>query len=171
MKNKLTLSTDRKSANEGDFIEIKWNCEACPDSLSLTIDSGYKCDTIAVADSGSTRIAMSRSTGKTRITLRGVIAGKKVSECVEVRIKNSKSSKSATPSGIGRVKMWKEKLQAGWYVFRAQMKYWWISRKKWQKALWIALIVLWFALLISSVTNRPDKNVSPDKVQTAYIIG
>lgn len=65
MKKILTLSVDRKSASEGDFIDICWNCDACPDSLSLTIDSGYKCDTIPVADSGSTRIAMSHSKGKT----------------------------------------------------------------------------------------------------------
>lgn len=83
MNNRLSLSTDRKSASEGEFIDIKWNCDACPDSLLLTIDSGYKCDTIAVADSGSTRIAMSRSKGRTTITLKAVISGKKVSESID----------------------------------------------------------------------------------------
>lgn len=165
MKSRLTLSTDRKSASEGEFIEIKWNCDACPESLSLTIDSGYKCDTIAVADSGSTRIAMSRSKGKTVITLKGVISGKKVSETVDIRIRNS-----SRKSGKGGMKMWKEKIQAGWYVFRAQMKYWWLSQKKWQKALWIALLALWLGLLISSFVDRPDKNMPSGDTSTAYII-
>lgn len=169
MKNKLSLSTDRKSASEGEFIDIKWNCDACPDSLLLTIDSGYKCDTIAVADSGSTRIAMSRSKGKTTITLKAVISGKKVSESVDVRIKNAKTSRQAKGTGISKLKLWKEKLQAGWYVYRAQVKYWWLSRKKWQKALWIALLALWLGMLISSLTSKPKVTAPSGETQTSSI--
>ena len=51
MKSKLTLSTDRKAAYEGEYIEIKWGCEACPDSLFLELDSGYEQYSFAVADS------------------------------------------------------------------------------------------------------------------------
>ena len=40
MKSRLILTTDRKSASEGDYIEIRWACDACPDSLYLAIDSG-----------------------------------------------------------------------------------------------------------------------------------
>lgn len=169
MKNKLSLSTDRKSASEGEFIDIKWNCDACPDSLLLTIDSGYKCDSIAVADSGSTRIAMSRSKGKTTITLKAVISGKKVSESIDVRIKNTKTSRPAKGTGISKLKLRKEKLQAGWYVYRAQVKYWWLSRKKWQKALWIALLVLWLGMLFASLTGKPKASVPNDQTQTASI--
>ena len=169
MKNKLSLSTDRKSAAEGEFIDIKWNCDACPDSLMLSIDSGYKCDTIAVADSGSTRIALSCSKGKTTITLKAVISGKKVSESVNVRVKNANTAKSPKGSGISQLKLWKEKLQAGWYVYRAQVKYWWLSRKKWQKALWIALLALWLGMLISSLTNKPKVSAPSGEMQTASI--
>ena len=170
MKKKLSLSTDRKSASEGEFIEIKWNCDACPDSLLMTIDSGYKCDTIAVADSGITRIVMSRSKGKTVITLKAVISGKKVTESVDIRIKNIKGTTARATSGISRTKIWKEKMLAKWYVFRAQMKYWWLSQKKWQKALWIALLALWLGLLLSSIGRKPEVNVSSDQVQTACLM-
>lgn len=170
MKSKLILSTDRKSASEGEFVEIRWNCDSCPDSLSLTIDSGYKCDTIPVADSGSTRIAMGRSKGKTKITLKGVISGKKESESIDIRIRNIKTGGDTGQTAAGRLKMWKEKLQAGWYVFRAQTKYWWLSQKKWQKALWIALLALWLGLLFASIGNRHDKETSIENSQTAYII-
>ena len=61
MKNKLTLSTDRKSAAEGEYIEIKWACDACPDSLYLSFDSGYEKYGMAVADNGTTRIPVKRS--------------------------------------------------------------------------------------------------------------
>ena len=171
MKNQLTLSTDRKSAHEGEFVEIKWTCDACPDSLHLVIDSGYDKYSIAVADSGKTCIPMKRSKGKTTIILNASISNKKVSKCVEVRIKNTKSARPADRSGISRLKMWKEKIQAGWYVYRAQLKYWWLSRKKWQKALWIALLALWLGMLISSLGNRPDKQTTPTEFMTAHVIG
>ena len=167
MKNKLTLSTDRKSAAEGEYIEIRWACDACPDSLYLAFDTGYEKFSMAVADTGSTRIPMKRSKGKTTITLNALIGNKKESKSVDIRIKNAKSSRLAKVSGISRMKMWKEKLQAGWYVYRANLKYWWLSRKKWQKALWIALLVLWLSMFISSLTSKPKVSVPNGEMQTA----
>ena len=155
----MTLSTDRKSASEGEYLDIRWECNACPDSLYLSVDSGYQQYSIAVADNGSTRLAMGRSKGKTTISLTGVISGKKVTESVEIRIRNRKESRKA----------FGEKMQAKWYVFRAQMKYWWISQKKWQKALWIALLVLWLGLLFSSIGRKPEVKVSSDQVQTVCL--
>lgn len=156
----MTLSTDRKSASEGEYLDIRWECNACPDSLYLSVDSGYQQYIIAVADNGSTRLAMGRSKGKTTISLTGVISGKKVTESVEIRIRNRKESRKA----------FGEKMQAKWYVFRAQMKYWWISQKKWQKALWIALLVLWLGLLFSSIGRKPEVKVSSDQVQTVCLM-
>ena len=155
----MTLSTDRKSASEGEYLDIRWECNACPDSLYLSVDSGFQQYSIAVADNGSTRLAMGRSKGKTTISLAGVISGKKVTESVEIRIRNRKESRKA----------FGEKMQAKWYVFRAQMKYWWISQKKWQKALWIALLVLWLGLLFSSIGRKPEVKVSSDQVQTVCL--
>lgn len=159
MKKQMTLSTDRKSASEGEYLDIRWECNACPDSLYLSVDSGFQQYSIAVADNGSTRLAMGRSKGKTTISLAGVISGKKVTESVEIRIRNRKESRKA----------FGEKMQAKWYVFRAQMKYWWISQKKWQKALWIALLVLWLGLLFSSIGRKPEVKVSSDQVQTVCL--
>ena len=170
MKNKLTLSTDRKSAVEGDYIEVSWTCDACPDSLYLAYDSGSERYSMAVADSGTTRILIRKSDGKAVFTLNALIGNKKVSKSVEVKIKKAKSARPAKVSGISRMKMWKEKLQAGWHVYRAQVKYWWLSRKKWQKALWIALLALWLGMLISSFGNRPQKQTPPAEVQTAYLM-
>ena len=169
MKNKLSLSTDRKSAAEGEYIEIKWACDACPDSLYLAFDSRYEKYGMAVADNGTTRIPVKRSNGKMTITLNAVISTKKVSKSVDVKVKNAKSARPAKGSGISRMKLWKEKLQAGWYVFRAQLKYWWLSRKKWQKALWIALLALWLGMLISSLTSKPKVSVPDVQTQTASI--
>ena len=170
MKNKLTLSTDRKSAAEGEYIEIKWACDACPDSLCLAYDSGSERYSMAVADSGTTRILIRKSDGKAVFTLNALIGNRKESKSVEVKVKKAKAARPAKVSGISRMKMWKEKLQAGWYVYRANLKYWWLSRKKWQKALWIALLALWLGMLISSFGNRPQKQTAPAEVQTAYLM-
>ena len=169
MKNKLTLSTDRKSAAEGDYIEVSWACDACPDSLYLAYDSGSERYSMAVADSGTTRILIRKSDGKAVFTLNAMIGNRKESQSVEVKIKKAKSARPAKVSGISRMKMWKEKLQAGWYVYRANLKYWWLSRKKWQKALWIALLALWLGMLISSLASKPKVTVPCDETQTASI--
>lgn len=170
MKKQMTLSTDRKSASEGEYLDIRWECNACPDSLYLSVDSGYQQYSIAVADNGSTRLAMGRSKGKTTISLIGVISGKKVTESVEIRIRNRKESRKTKAPLSARMKAFGEKMQAKWYVFRAQCKYWWISQKKWQKALWIALLVLWLGMLIASFGNKPEPKASSDQVQTAYLM-
>lgn len=169
MKSKLSLSTDRKSASEGEYIEIRWSCDACPDSLYLSIDSGCVQYNIAVSDSGTTRISVPKSNGKMTVKLIGVISGKKVTESLDVRVKSAKNKKSKAPLS-SRLKLFKEKMQAKWYVFRAQLKYWWLSRKKWQKALWIALLAMWIGMLIASFGNKPVPKVSSDQVQTAYLM-
>ena len=168
MKSRLILTTDRKSASEGEYIEIRWACDACPDSLYLAIDSGCTQYNIAVSDSGTTRIPVPRSNGKMTVKLIGVISGKKVTESIDVRVKATKKAGTKVPLS-SRMKMFGEKMKAKWYVFRANMKYWWLSQKKWQKALWIALLALWLGLLFSSIGRKPEVKVSSDQVQTAYI--
>ena len=168
MKKQMTLSTDRKSVSEGEYIEIKWACDACPDSLYLAIDSERTQYSIAVSDSGTTRIPVPKSNGKMTVKLIGIISGKKVTESVEIRVKTAKQSKLKAPLSV-RMKMFGEKMKAKWYVFRANMKYWWLSQKKWQKALWIVLLALWLGLLFSSIGNRQEPKVSSDQIQTAYI--
>ena len=169
MKSRLILTTDRKSASEGEYIEIRWACDACPDSLYLAIDSGCTQYSIAVSDSGTTRIPIPKSNGKMTVKLIGVISGKKVTESIDVRVKSTKKAETKAPLS-SRMKMFGEKIKAKWYVFRAQMKYWWLSQKKWQKALWIALLALWLGLLFSSIGRKPEVKGAYDQVQTAYLI-
>ena len=169
MKSKLNLSTDRKSAFEGEYIEIRWSCDACPDSLYLAIDSERTQYSIAVSDSGTTRIPVPKSNGKMTVKLIGIISGKKIIESADVRIKGAKRAKSNAPLS-SRMKKFVEKMKAKWYVFMANMKYWWLSQKKWQKALWIALLALWLGLLFSSIGRKPEVKVSSDHVQTAYLM-
>ena len=155
----MTLSTDRKSASEGEYIEIKWTCDACPDSLYLAIDSGCTQYSIAVSDSGSTKIPVPKSNGKMTVKLIGVISGKKVTESIDIRVKGAKRTKSKAQFS-SRIKM-----------FREKMKYWWLSQKKWQKALWIALLVLWLGMLIVSSANNSASESSSDQMQNSFAEG
>ena len=168
MKKQLTLETDKKTAKEGEFIDIRWHCSMCPDSLMLILDSGYRTDRLVVSDSGSTRIALPNTKGRFHITIEARCGKKKTSEEVAVRVLNVRSNKQKAKSKVGRFKLWSEKMHAGWCVFCAQCKYWWLSQKKWQKALWIALLALWIGLLIFSI-SRPSANISSENNQTSFI--
>ncbi len=167
MKKQLKLETDRKSAKEGDFIEIRWDSLACPDTMILSFDSGHKTDKIAVSDRGTTRIAVPNCKGKFRIRLIAGISGKKVTEEVVIRVLNTRSKKQSAMSKTVRFRHWKEKMYANWCVFRAQYKYWWLSRKKWQKALWVIMLLLWLSLLVFSFIKTPA-GTTPES-QTAYL--
>ena len=168
MKKQLKLETDRKSAKEGEFIAISWDCQACPDSLVLAFDSGHKTDKIVVSDRGSTRIAVPNCKGRFHIRLVAGIAGKKVTEEVSVKVLNVRTKKQNARSKEGRFKLWGEKLHASWCVFRAQCKYWWHSQKKWQKVLWTVLLILWLGLLVFSFVKAPASAASES--QTAYLM-
>lgn len=168
MKKQLTLETDKRKAKEGEYIDISWDCPVCPDSLMLIFDSGHKTNKIVVSDSGSTRIAVPNCNGKFIIRLVAGIGGKKATKEVTVRVTNNR--KAAPAEQRNRLRMWGEKIHAGWCVFRAQCKYWWLSQKKWQKALWIAILALWLGLILFSIT-KPDPVISySGNNQTAYII-
>ena len=110
MKKQLKLETDRKSAKEGDFIEIRWDSLACPDTMILSFDSGHKTDKIAVSDRGTTRIAVPNCKGRFHIRLVAGIAGKKVTEEVSVKVLNVRTKKQNAKSKAGRFKLWGEKL-------------------------------------------------------------
>ena len=168
MKKQLKLETDKRSAKEGELIEISWDCQACPDSLILAFDSGHKTDKIVVSDRGSTRIAVPNCKGRFHIRLVAGIAGKKVTEEISVKVLNVRTKKQNAKSKAGRFKLWGEKLYASWCVFRAQCKYWWLSQKKWQKVLWIILLILWLGLLIFSFVKTPAPVASDS--QTAYLM-
>ena len=168
MKNNLILETDRKKAKEGEFVEIRWNCPSCPDSLILTLDSGYKSEKLVVSDSGSTKIAIPKCHRKFHISLVASVSGKKVTKEIDVPVLNIRSGKEKAASKVGKWKLSREKAYASWCVFRAQAKYWWLSQKKWKKALWIILLILWFGLLLFSIFGNHVTATAGS--QTAYLI-
>ncbi len=168
MKNNLILETDLKKAKEGEFVEIRWECPSCPDSLILTLDSGYKSEKLVVSDSGSTKIVIPKCKGKFQISLVATVCGKKVTKGTSIHVLDIRSGKEKAASKVGKWKLSREKVYASWCVFRAQAKYWWLSQKKWKKALWIILLILWFGLLLFSIFGNHVTATAGS--QTAYLI-
>lgn len=170
MNKELTLKTDRKSAKEGEIIEITWGCPVCPDSLLLIIDSGHKIERLVVSDYGSTRVSVPCTKRKLQIRLESRTGRKKLSKEVSVKVLNLRTKRNTVRSKVGRFKLWREKVHAGWCVFRAQCKYWWLSQKKWQKALWIILLTLWVGLMAASIIKSTTHKYESSQSETAYII-
>lgn len=168
MKNNLILETDKTKAKEGEFIEIRWECTSCPDSLLLILDSGYKSDKLMVSDKGATKIAIPRCKRKLHISLAASVNGKKDVMKKTIHVLNVRSGKEKAISKVGKWKLSGEKAYANWCVFRARTKYWWISQKKWKKVLWITLLILWFGLILFSLSG--NHNAVTTESQTAYII-
>lgn len=46
MNRTIIFSSDTKSVNEGEYVTLNWECDFCPDSISLDIDNGHTFHTI-----------------------------------------------------------------------------------------------------------------------------
>ena len=40
-KNRMTFNIDQRTVNEGDVVELTWQCDGA-ESVTLTIDNGYR---------------------------------------------------------------------------------------------------------------------------------
>ncbi|MGM9787807.1 MAG: hypothetical protein ACI3ZF_02750 [Candidatus Cryptobacteroides sp.] len=140
MASKITLKTDKSSIKKGDSVIVSWTSES-PDSLYLIVEDGDSVQRFPVADSGSRLCWSNRATKNMTFTLLAVTGSRKETAKAKVRVK-----------ARNKVKL-KERWQAGWAVYKAQLRYSWAAMKNWQKALWIGLWVLALALLIVAIVK------------------
>ncbi|MBO4489453.1 MAG: transglutaminase domain-containing protein [Bacteroidales bacterium] len=82
----IQLSIDKPTIYAGEIVEIKWTCEDA-DSVRLSINNGYKQIDTYVPLSGSKKIRLNRSKGKTRITLTANKDGETISKNEYVKVK------------------------------------------------------------------------------------
>jgi len=154
------FTVDTKRAKEGDWVSVSWECST-PDAVYLSTDNGYKTDRISLADSGSTKVYIANSKGSTKVTLLAVLGATKESKTETIHVTNLKSTK-AKPAGIGRFKLWGEKIHAKWCQTKAQFQYWWQYLPKKKKTIYKALFFLWLALLAASIISPASRgNHSP----------
>ena len=170
MNRTIIFSSDTKSVNEGEYVTLNWECDFCPDSISLDIDNGHTFHTIQLSDKGTTKLHVSASKGRTRYTLKVKSGGKTAKKVIKIKVRNQKKTKSESKAGVGRFRLWCERQQASWSVWWAQMKCGWASLKKWKKILYIALLALWLGLIIWSIARPSGKPVSTGTETTALVM-
>lgn len=160
------FEADRTSGTEGDCVTLSWEC-GCPDSVTLTVDNGYRKDSMEVGYDGSTRMVLAASKGKTVYTLTARTNGKAEEMSVTVKVKNTSSGKASKPkSEVGSLKLRLEKFKAWWIQYKYRLKYSWQYMPKKQKILWYVLIGLTVLMLLSGIRNPRHETAAPQHQST-----
>ena len=149
MTNNIKISAEKSCIKKGDSVNVSWS-SILPDSLILVIDDGDTVQRIQVPDSGSRICWSNNARTDMNFTIVAVCNGRKETDSVKVKVKKKNEKTSPNQGGIGKFQMWREKMRARFSVARAQRRYQWASLKKWQKILWIAILLLPFILLLIS---------------------
>lgn len=146
MSSKIKFSIDRKSAGEGEYVTLSWDC-GMPDSATLTIENGYRTSRLQLPDSGSRTVLIEKSKGKTTFRLAATWGTRKEVSELSVKVKNLKTirakayrpkrGKTLSFRGLwGRIVSW-------WRSFTGRLSYAWRVMPPRQKRIYkIVLIVL-----------------------------
>lgn len=150
MKPIIDLSVDKKCVVEGDVVEIHWTCDNA-ENVQLTIDNGYKLNTIQVEPSGTKKFRLNRSKGKTEIVVGAMANGKMRYKSVGVRVKRQKVEKAEyVHDYTGAKGVRNNGLKNSWYNFKSKMKYAWGSFSEKKRLAYIILLSISLLLLVSS---------------------
>lgn len=121
----MIFEVDRHNVTEGDVVEIHWQC-AGADSVSLTIDNGFKTNQIALDNVGSKKFRLNRSKGRTKLTLSIVLKGRRHEKTLRVKVKKMPTIKAETVDNTGRpmsaLKQWWQKVLTNWHEASAKWR-------------------------------------------------
>lgn len=168
---KTKFSVSKKQANEGDYIDVMWECDL-PDSVTLTIDNGYENSRMQLPDSGSRTIAIRKSKGKTTLRLNVACGNRIERKEIVVKVKNLKAVKAkpyrapkSTSHNNSRlaplrliIKEWFNKLAYGMQNFGRRLSYSWNTlpqrKRRTYKWLLIILAAMWLGSLFHNSGYR-----------------
>lgn len=126
MKPKIELSVDKSKVTEGEIVEITWSCPLSAQSVYLTLDNGYKKNSVPVELSGNKKFRLNRSKGRTHLVIEAMIDGKKVYNSVTVRVKKMKTMKAdEVYDYTGAKGVRKNGLRNTWENYKAKVKTMW----------------------------------------------
>ena len=94
-KHRMTFNIDRRTVTEGDVVELTWQCDGA-ESVTLTIDNGYRSTDIPLEISGTKRFRLNRSKGRTHLTIAVTMAGKVYRKKIDVRVKKMPTVRAET---------------------------------------------------------------------------
>lgn len=119
----MIFEIDRRTVTEGDIVELTWQCEGA-DSVTLTIDNGFRTTEIPIEISGSKRFRLNRSKGRTHLTIAVSIMGKIYHKKIHVRVKKLPTVKAETIDHNGKrlnfANKWWQSLLTKWQSLRAK---------------------------------------------------
>lgn len=124
----ITFVTNRSVVTEGDVVEIRWECPNAQ-SVSLSIDNGFKNTQMELEMSGVKRFRLNRSKGKTKLILSAVVNGRTYKETQNVKVKPLKTVHAETVdqqgNPVGKGKQWMQRLVTKWQTYKRTFKYNW----------------------------------------------
>lgn len=101
MGKNMTFDIDRTVVNEGDIVEVRWDCSGA-ERVELKIDNGYKASVIPLDISGSKRFRLNRSKGRTALTITAWKDGDHGSKTLKVRVKEMPTTQTETVDDKGK---------------------------------------------------------------------
>ena len=149
MKPKIDIKIDKTKVTEGDIVELQWSCEHA-DSVQLTLDNGYKANTIPVESTGSKKFRLNRSKGRTHLVIGAMKDGKTYYESVAVKVKKAKVQKAEYVHDYTGANGARENgLYNTWKNFKVKFKMAWDNMSE-SKHLAYKVLGLWLGVLIIS---------------------
>lgn len=156
MKTNIVFTTNTDTVMEGDVIDIQWNCSPA-ESVKLTIDNGFKSNTIDIENSGSKRFRLNRSKGKTKLTITTTNEGKEYSKTLKIKVKEMEAIHAETindsqhsffnnfrQNNGGKFSNW-------WQNIKMSLVYAWMALPPNKKIAYIILNFLMLLLIISLI--------------------
>lgn len=154
MKPKIDLRIDKTSVTEGDVVEFSWTCNPA-EQVQLTMDNGYKTNTIDVEANGSKKFRLNRSKGKTQIVIGVTNGGKTYYKSVGVRVKKMKATKAEYVNDYTGAKGVKNNgLKNTWLNFKEKMKLAWNYQTPEKKLAYKILLALCGYMLLAAFIPR-----------------
>lgn len=150
MAPKIELSVDKTTVIEGDIVEMRWSCQNA-DSVELTLDNGFKKNTIPVEAVGSKKFRLNRSNGRTHLVIGATVNGKTHYKSVAVRVKKMKATKAEEVHDYtGHKGIRNNGLKNSWENFKTKFKYAWSMFPANKQLAFKIMMLLGFFLLLSA---------------------
>lgn len=151
MKPKIEISVNKSKVTEGDVVEITWSCTNATE-VQLTLDNGYKANTIPVAFSGSKKFRLNRSKGRTHLVIGAVEGGKTYYKSVTVRVKRMKVTKAEEVYDYTGAKgVRKNGLKTSWNNYKSRVKMAWGYLPENKKLAFKIISILMVIMLLSAI--------------------
>ena len=124
-KHRMTFNIDRRTVTEGDVVELTWQCDGA-ESVTLTIDNGYRQTDIPLEISGTKRFRLNRSKGRTHLTIAVTMEGKTYRKKINVRVKKMPTVRAETVdhhgNRMGWLSQWRQRMLTKWHDFRTKYR-------------------------------------------------